>query len=105
MDLDNAKPQKSKPELPIVPRGEASGSGRSVEAESAAHGNERSGTSGLMEAALTRSNLQAALKRVRKNKGSPGIDGMTVDDLPDHLRVHWPSLREKLLAGVNERSG
>ncbi len=53
-----------------------------------------------MEAALTRSNLQAALKRVRKNKGSPGIDGMTVEDLPDHLRVHWPSLREQLLAGT-----
>jgi len=102
MDLDDAKPQKSKnnQELAIVARGEASGDNRSVEAESAAHGTERPGASGLMEAALERSNLQAALKRVRKNKGSPGIDGMTVDELPDHLRVHWPSLRERLLAGT-----
>jgi group II intron reverse transcriptase/maturase len=46
-----------------------------------------------------RRNLQAALKRVRKNKGSPGIDGMTVDELPEYLRGHWPMLREQLLAG------
>jgi len=46
-----------------------------------------------------RRNLQAALKRVRRNKGSPGIDGMTVDELPDYLREHWPALREQLLAG------
>jgi RNA-directed DNA polymerase len=102
MDLDDAKPQKSKnnQELPIVPRGEASGASRSVEAKSAVHGTERPGASGLMDAALERRNLQAALKRVKQNKGSPGIDGMTVEDLPDHLRVHWPSLREKLLAGT-----
>ena len=101
MDLDDAKPQKSKNmELPIGTRGEALGDGRSVEAGSATHGTERPGASGLMEAALTRGNLQAALKRVKQNKGSPGIDGMTVEDLPDHLRVHWPSLREQLLAGT-----
>jgi group II intron reverse transcriptase/maturase len=47
-----------------------------------------------------RSNLQTALKRVRKNKGSPGIDGMTVDELPDYLRTHWPGLREQMLAGT-----
>ncbi len=52
-----------------------------------------------MEAALTPSNLQAALKRVKQNQGGPGIDGMTVEALPDHLRVHWPSLREQLLTG------
>jgi hypothetical protein len=43
-----------------------------------------------MEKACERGNLQAALKRVRKNKGSPGSDGMTVDELPTHLRQHWP---------------
>ena len=47
-----------------------------------------------------RPNLQAALKRVRKNKGSPGIDGMTVDELPDYLRVHWERLRGELLSGT-----
>ncbi|MGL3106559.1 group II intron reverse transcriptase/maturase [Bradyrhizobium sp. BR 1432] len=52
-----------------------------------------------MEKVCERQNLQAALKRVRQNAGSPGIDGMTVEELPNHLRVHWPLLREKLLAG------
>ena len=60
---------------------------------------ERSGTSDLMRKVVSRRNLQVALKRVRKNKGSPGIDGMTVDELPDHLREHWPALREQLLTG------
>ncbi len=100
MDLENAQPQKSKSETPTAADGEAPSDDRRVEADSATHGTERSGTSGLMEAALTRKNLQAALKRVKRNKGSPGIDGMTVEELPDHLRVHWPSLREQLLAGT-----
>jgi group II intron reverse transcriptase/maturase len=52
-----------------------------------------------MEAVCERRNLQAALKRVRANKGSPGIDGMTVEELPDFLREHWPQTREDLLAG------
>src|SRR5262245_12776597 len=51
-----------------------------------------------MEKVCERRNLQAALKRVRQNAGSPGIDGMTVEELPNHLRVHWPRLREDLLA-------
>lgn len=86
-------------ELPLRSRGEAPGTGRSGEAPTAANGNARSGASGLMEAVLARRNLQTALKRVRQNKGSPGIDGMTVEELPDYLRVHWPRLREALLAG------
>ena len=52
-----------------------------------------------MEMACERRNLLAALKRVRQNAGSPGIDGMTAAALSDHLRVHWPRLREELLAG------
>jgi group II intron reverse transcriptase/maturase len=39
---------------------------------------------------------------VRQNKGSPGIDGLTVGELADHLRAHWPMLREQLLAGTYE---
>jgi len=101
MDLDDAKPQKTKDlEVPCATEGEALVAKRTAEAEPAAHGNERSGTSGLMEAVVERRNLQAALKRVKQNRGSPGIDGMTVDQLPDHLRVHWSSLREQLLAGA-----
>ncbi len=53
-----------------------------------------------MEEVLERQNLMRALKRVRKNKGSAGIDGMTVDELPDWLREHWPRVREEILAGT-----
>jgi len=59
---------------------------------------ERPATGSLMEAVLSRPNLQRALKRVRRNGGSPGIDGMTVDELPDWLRHHWRRVREQLLA-------
>jgi RNA-directed DNA polymerase len=52
-----------------------------------------------MELVCERQNLFAALKRVRDNGGSPGSDGMTTDELPGFLRVHWPRLREDLLAG------
>jgi retron-type reverse transcriptase len=70
----------------------------------AMHDNERSGASGLMERVCERANLQAALKRVRKNKGSAGIDGMTVDELPEHLKTHWRALREQLLGGTYQPS-
>jgi RNA-directed DNA polymerase len=52
-----------------------------------------------MERVLTRPNLHAALQRVRRNKGSAGIDGMTVEELPAYLKEHWLRLREQLLAG------
>lgn len=55
---------------------------------------------GLMEEVCARENLQQALRRVRANKGSPGIDGMTVDDLPGHLKTHWPTIRTQLLNGT-----
>jgi group II intron reverse transcriptase/maturase len=59
---------------------------------------------GLWEQIFSRDNLMRALKRVQSNGGAPGVDGMTVDELPDHLRVHWPSIREKLEAGRYEPS-
>jgi group II intron reverse transcriptase/maturase len=52
-----------------------------------------------MGAVVERSNLVRALRRVRQNQGSPGIDGMTVDELPTYLRAHWSGLREALLTG------
>ena len=70
-----------------------------VEAPPAGSGDVRLGSSDLMEQVCERRNLQAALKRVRRNAGSPGTDGMTVEELPDHLRVHWLRLREELLTG------
>lgn len=53
----------------------------------------------LMEEICQRENLKRALQRVRQNKGSPGIDGMTVKKLPGYLKKHWPRMREQLLAG------
>ncbi len=91
-------------ELPLWGRDEIPRTERSAEAPTATHGNERSGASDLMERVCERANLQAALKRVRRNKGSAGIDGMTVDELPEHLRTHWPALREQLLAGTYQPS-
>jgi group II intron reverse transcriptase/maturase len=53
-----------------------------------------------MERVVERGNAQAALKRVRQNKGSPGVDGMTVDELPKHLVENWETIRAQLLAGT-----
>ena len=54
----------------------------------------------LMETICERQNMRSALQRVRANKGAPGIDGMTVDQLPSYLRRHWPKIRADLLAGT-----
>jgi len=54
----------------------------------------------LMEEVCAYDNCVQALKRVKANKGSPGIDGMTVEQLPGHLKAHWPAIREQLLAGT-----
>jgi group II intron reverse transcriptase/maturase len=87
-------------ELPPEHRGEAPKVRRSGEASTATNGNERSGTDRLMEEVVEGSNAKAALKRVKQNKGSPGIDGMSVESLPKYLAEHWVEIREQLLAGT-----
>jgi RNA-directed DNA polymerase len=54
----------------------------------------------LMEEVCGRDNCFQALKRVKSNKGSAGIDVMTVDDLSAYLKENWPAIREQLLAGT-----
>jgi RNA-directed DNA polymerase len=54
----------------------------------------------LMEEVCGRRNCQQALARVKSNKGSAGIDGMTVEQLPAYLKQHWPTIREQLLRGT-----
>ena len=54
----------------------------------------------LLQAALTRENLQQALKRVRANKGAAGVDGLDISQTVEHLRSNWPAIREQLLRGT-----
>jgi RNA-directed DNA polymerase len=56
-------------------------------------------TQALFAQVLERGNLQRALKQVRQNKGAPGIDGMTVDELPEYLKHHWLEIRAQLESG------
>ncbi len=101
MSRGKARHQKSRQlELALEAGGESPDGQRSGEAGRAAQGKERSGSSGLlMEQVVVRENAIAALKRVRRNKGSPGIDGMTVEELEPHLHEHWQTIRRQLLAG------
>ena len=88
--------------LELLPRGwgAAPSATQSGDAGRATHEDERSGAARrLMEQAVVRANAVEAFKRVRRNKGSPGIDGMTVDQLEPYLREHWPTIREQLLMG------
>jgi RNA-directed DNA polymerase len=86
-------------ELALGSRGESPTIRRSGEPRLAENAIRRSGSDHLMEAVVEGRNVEEALKRVRRNKGSPGIDGMTVEELPAHLASHWEVLREQLLAG------
>jgi RNA-directed DNA polymerase len=56
----------------------------------------------FMEAVCEWSNIQQAVRRVKRNHGSAGVDGMTVHQLPVYLKQHWPTLRAHLLAGTYE---
>lgn len=56
----------------------------------------------LMEEVCERENLKRAWRRVRDNKGSPGIDGVTIEEMPDFLRERWPTIREEPLRGSYE---
>jgi len=57
-------------------------------------------TDRLMEEVCERENLKEALRQVKANKGSAGVDGMTVGAITDYLKQHWPAIREQLLNGT-----
>ena len=100
VSLGSAMRQKPR-QLGLLPesRGEAPRRRQSGEAPTAASGDARSGTDRLMEEVVSSRNAKAALKRVRRNGGSPGTDGMTVDELPEHLMKNWETLKAQLLEG------
>ena len=58
----------------------------------------------LMEQVVSPENATSAWKAVKRNNGAPGIDGMTVSELRDHVRKHWETIRGKLLAGTYKPS-
>lgn len=89
-----AFPEESRDEVPMASRGGSESFTAKRDPENPAVFEK------LMEEVCERRNLEEALKRVRSNKGAPGLDGLTVDDLVDLLKQHWPTIREQLLSGT-----
>lgn len=103
MGLTGRKRQKNQLELAFAedPRGEAPRIDGRAELRVANREPESGGTAErLMEEICEPENLKKALKRVQRNKGAPGIDGMTVKELTKYLKKNWPRHREELLGGT-----
>lgn len=75
-----------------VPNPTGGAEGRRCATQPALHDN-------LMQAVLAPENMQRAWKQVKSNKGAPDIDRISVQDFPDHARVHWPGIRQALIDG------
>src|SRR5207253_9897640 len=104
MSLKNDEQQNIQIELDFSSAltGEAREAGREgTESSGAANGTENpASTNRVMEEVCERENLKAALRQVKANKGSRGVDGMTVVGIKDYLKQHWPAIREQLLSGT-----
>jgi RNA-directed DNA polymerase len=98
------KRQKNQLELAFMEEGRSeapTASGEGTESSAGKRGIESPAIAEqLMEEICGRENCKQALKRVKANKGSPGVDGMTVYDLPGYLKQRWPAIREQLLSGT-----
>jgi RNA-directed DNA polymerase len=98
--------RRQKNQLVLALRGEDRGEAPKIvlegtESSAAKRGTENPAiTEPLMEEVCERENCKRAWKRVKANKGSPGVDGMTVQELPGFLQQHWPAIREQLLSGT-----
>src|SRR5580693_4335745 len=106
MSLQDDRQQNIQLELDFSPAltSETRTAGREeTESSGAMHGPESpASTNRLMEEVCERENLKKALRRVKANKGSAGVDGMTVGGITDYLKQHWPAIREQLLNGTYE---
>jgi len=104
VNLARAIRQKNQIELNLGTgaEGEArSAAARETEASAVKASLEHPAVAGLsMEAVVERENLKKALAQVKRNKGAPGIDGMTVEDLGPYLKEHWLTIRAQLLEGT-----
>lgn len=80
--------------------GTAEGTGNVRQADTARKGQAGEGAPMLTEEVCARQNLMAAHRRVVRNGGAPGIDGMTVEELMPYCREHWARIREELLSGT-----
>src|SRR5437762_14210310 len=92
--LELAFTEEGRSEAPRAPREGTESCTAKCETESPA------GEEQLMEEVWRGANCLRALRRVKTNKGSPGIDGMKVGELPGYLKQHWPAIREPLLSGT-----
>jgi group II intron reverse transcriptase/maturase len=100
MSLEHALHQKpGQPGRTARRQGEALSETGRDEAGSARHDQEGSGRGDLLRQALARENVVVAWKRVKANRGSAGVDGLSIDDTAEYLKTHWPRIRAELLAG------
>ena len=98
----NRERQKSKKACSGSSEGEAQGDKETgVELFMASEINKsQESTSQIMEEVCQPKNLLKALRRVKKNQGCPGVDGMTVKELPEYLQANWTRIRKQLLEGT-----
>jgi len=104
--LSDERDAYRKVEIPEASRkergGTPQGTGRERQASAAVKETSTPETTVLLEEVLRHDNLKRAYQKVRANKGAPGIDGMTVEDLGFYLAEHGPSIRNAILAGAYE---
>ena len=80
-------------------RGEAEPEAERDEARTARHETASPGRDDLLAQVLAKANMEAAWKRVKSNRGSAGVDGLSIAETADYLKAHWPRIRESLLDG------
>src|ERR1700746_973572 len=94
--LELALPMRGRGEAPCVDGQEVETVMATVEPESPAP------TEDLMEAICDPDNIETALRAVVRNKGAPGVDGITVKQVPGILKARWPEIEDQLLQGSSQ---
>ena len=101
MTLGSASHQKpGQPGRDTVGAGEARVKVARDEARLACQQQEGLGREDLLTQVLSRENMAAAWKRVKANKGNAGVDGLTIDETSEFLKIHWPRIRSEILSGT-----